>query len=186
MSTPPYRVAPGASARPRRSAFAAAVAFVALASLGAGACVSSSDYEAVAFACPSSDEFRWVSQVFERRCGTLDCHGSYARPFRVYGRTGLRKPGQDLVTNGPQATTSLEIDENRASACGLEPERMEAVLEGEADPLETLTLLRKPLLIEAHKGGRVLAEDSPGARCILSWLDGAVDAEACAEELAIP
>lgn len=186
MSTPPNRVSPSSSARPARAALAAAFALVALASLGAGACVGSSDYEAATFACPSSDEFRWVSQVFERRCGTLDCHGSYARPFRVYSRTGLRKPGQDLVTNGPQATTSLEIDENRASACGLEPERMEAVLEGEADPLETLTLVRKPLLIEAHKGGRVLAEDSPGARCILSWLDGAVDTAACAEELAIP
>jgi hypothetical protein len=173
-------------ARPGRTALTVAFVSVALASLGAGACVTSSDYEAAAFACPSSDEFRWVSQVFERRCGTLDCHGSYARPFRVYGRTGLRKPGQDLVTNGPQATTSLEIDENRASACGLEPERMEAVLEGEADPLETLTLVRKPLLIEAHKGGRVLADGSAGARCILSWLDGAVDTEACAEELVIP
>jgi hypothetical protein len=186
MSTVTKRVSTTRPSHARRGAYAAAFAVVALGTFAGGACVSSSDYEAAAFACPTSDEFRWVSQVFERRCGTLDCHGSYARPFRIYGRTGLRMPGQDLVTNGSQATTSLEIDENRASACGLEPERMEAVLEGEADPLETLTLVRKPLLIEAHKGGRVLAEGSAGARCILSWLDGVVDTEACAEELAIP
>ena len=42
--------------------------------------------------CPSLDGFRVVSQVLERRCGTIDCHGDGARPFRVYGRTGLRRP----------------------------------------------------------------------------------------------
>jgi len=44
------------------------------------------------------DAFVIVSEVVERRCGTLDCHGQPARPLRIYGNAGLRRPEPDLGT----------------------------------------------------------------------------------------
>ncbi|NUP11136.1 MAG: hypothetical protein HOW73_34255, partial [Polyangiaceae bacterium] len=48
------------------------------------------------------------------------------------------------------------------------------------------TLVRKPRLIEAHKGGLVWNEDSPGFVCLTTWIEGDVDEEACEAELEIP
>jgi hypothetical protein len=44
------------------------------------------------------DAFVIVSEVYERRCGTLDCHGQPSRPLRIYGNSGLRRPEPDLGT----------------------------------------------------------------------------------------
>ena len=44
------------------------------------------------------DPFVVVSEVLERRCGTLDCHGQPARPLRIYGNTGLRRPEPEAGT----------------------------------------------------------------------------------------
>ena len=33
-----------------------------------------------------------------------------------------------------------------------------------------LLFLRKPLKIERHKGGPAMAEDDPGYRCVVAWL----------------
>ncbi|MBK8258312.1 MAG: hypothetical protein IPK82_37295 [Polyangiaceae bacterium] len=46
------------------------------------------------------DAFIAVSEVLERRCGTLDCHGAIARPLRLYGNAGLRRPEPDLGSEG--------------------------------------------------------------------------------------
>ncbi|MEZ4297845.1 MAG: hypothetical protein R3B70_23010 [Polyangiaceae bacterium] len=46
----------------------------------------------------SDDAFVSVSEVLERRCATLDCHGAIARPLRLYGNAGLRRPEPDLGT----------------------------------------------------------------------------------------
>jgi hypothetical protein len=156
----------------------------------AAGCVSSDDAAPAAFDCPDSADFPLVSQVVERRCGTLDCHGDPSRPLRIYGRSGLRLDFQDPgnnpdVTGSETPTNALELEQNRASLCGLEPEKMAAVVSGDAPP-ETLTIVRKPRLTEAHKGGRVFVVDQPGDRCLLSWLEGDVDTDACVEELQIP
>jgi hypothetical protein len=45
-----------------------------------------------------TDPFVNVSEVVERRCATLDCHGQPARPLRLYGNAGLRRPEPDLGT----------------------------------------------------------------------------------------
>jgi hypothetical protein len=138
------------------------------------------------FSCPSDapDEWPVVSQVMERKCGTLDCHGARERPLRFYGRNGARlADSQEVGTD--DATTSAELEENRSSVCGLEPEKMHAVVE-DGEPIDTLTVVRKPLLIEAHKGGRVWQEDSPGFVCLKAWLEGSFDRDACEAELAIP
>lgn len=153
-----------------------------------GACVTAEEYAITKNNCPPEADFPIVSQVFERRCGTLDCHGQPARPFRVYGRLGLRKEegiGGGDVTGGAVETTEGEMRANRVSACGLEPERMANVIAGTL-PLTELTLVRKPRLLEAHKGGEVTPKGSEGYRCITSWIEGAVDHDACVAELQKP
>jgi hypothetical protein len=150
--------------------------------------------------CPSEIGFRIVSQVIERRCGTIDCHGDGSRPFRVYGRSGLRRPEteesylegypqgvyEEYITGGTEPTSDKEVADNRLSACGVEPEAMMAVVRGEEEP-DTLTLVRKPRLTEAHKGGKLWEADSTlGDKCLLSWIAGTVDAAACSGELKRP
>lgn len=156
--------------------------------LAVGACVTVEEYAITKNNCPSDNDFPIVSQVFERRCGTLDCHGQPQRPFRVYGRLGLRKEeglGGGDVSGGSVETTEGEMLANRVSACGLEPERMANVIAGDL-PVTELTLVRKPRLLEAHKGGEVTPKDSDGYRCITSWIQGAVDHDACVAELQKP
>lgn len=156
--------------------------------LAVGACVTADEYAITKNNCPSETDFPVVSQVFERRCGTLDCHGQPQRPFRVYGRLGLRKDeglGGGDVSGGMVETTEAEMLANRVSACGLEPERMANVIAG-ALPVTELTLVRKPRLLESHKGGEVTPKDSDGYRCLTSWIAGAVDHAACVAELQKP
>lgn len=151
-------------------------------------CLSESERGPAQFDCPPGPdpETGWpkVSQVLEQKCGTLDCHGDRSRPFRVMGRNGARLDVNDIV-GSTDGTSVAELRENRASACGLEPEQMSAVVAGEAE-LDSLTLCRKPRLIEAHKGGRVWLDDSPGYICLSSWIEGSVDEAACEAELLLP
>lgn len=158
--------------------------FPALLALFALACVTEEDKASVEFACPSEANWPVVSQSLERTCGTLDCHGDRSRPFRLFGRNGSRLDDGDVVGSN-DGTSPAELRENMASACGLEPEQMAAVVAGEAEP-ETLTLVRKPLLIEAHKGGRVWQTDAPGYQCLLSWIEGSVDLAVCNADLETP
>ena len=161
----------------------AACALVAL-GLSSGACfLASADQEPAELGCPSDASFPVVSQVLERRCGTLDCHGDPSRPLRLYGRNGTRLTDADRV--GIDPTTPAELEENRFSLCGLEPEKMSAVVAGEGD-VDDLTLTRKPRLIEAHKGGRVWLDDSVGYRCLSTWIEGDADVDACESELRFP
>jgi hypothetical protein len=147
--------------------------------------------------CPTDDPalFRPVSQVLELRCGTLDCHGHPARPLRLYGQYGLRRPeaeGSENVQNyaeyfpgGKEPTTDAELQDNIRSLCGLEPETMTRVVRGENEPGD-LTLTRKARLEEKHKGGRIWFKGTEGDRCLVSWLDGtiaAVGTGACEDEL---
>ncbi len=160
-----------------------ALGWAVLAALGTTSCLSDADIEPAQFDCPSAQNFEAVSQVLERRCGTLDCHGSSSRPLRMAGRNGYRLSEFNRV--GLDSTTPDEIEHNRQSVCGLEPERMSAVLAGDADPT-VLTVVRKPTLMEAHKGGRVWLDSTAGFKCFASWLEGAVDTDVCAADLQLP
>lgn len=155
----------------------------------ASGCVGESESLPLEDMCPASAGFEVVSQVIERRCGTLDCHGDGGRSLRIYGRTGLRQPRADAPpgyeTAGLVTTTPAEIKANYWSICGLEPETMNDVVKKEKEPGDLL-LLRKPRLVESHKGGQVLVDGSPGDRCISSWLAGTVDIAACDAELLLP
>ena len=188
-------------------------ASVALALAAPSGCLSEADLAVGQAFCPTrvivkdeasgntiSDTFRPVSQVLERRCGTIDCHGVAARPLRIYGQSGLRRPEAadsevvktgEYYTGGLVATTDAEIESNYLAACGLEPEIMDMVIAGKAE-VEELTLVRKPRLEEKHKGGRIWGSGSTqGDLCIKSWIEQSrtqqpINTEACRLELEKP
>jgi hypothetical protein len=153
--------------------------------------------------CPSepevtNDDLRAVSGVFEKRCGTLDCHGDIARPLKIYGQNGLRHftdveladpnvaVDAGTIPGGSAGTTDEELALNQRSICGVEPERTAAVLNGNLAP-EDLLILRKPLTVEDHKGAQLfIAKSDPGAVCIISWLNRAVDRTSCTEAVQAP
>ena len=129
---------------------------------------------------PDPAQFQqFVSPVLERRCATLDCHGQVGRPLRLYSANGLRLPNDAGLVPGIGATTSDETLANYRSVIGLEPEEMTRVLAG-IDPPRALLLLKKPLALEGHKGGAVIAPtNDPVELCIVSWLNGAIDVTNC-------
>lgn len=151
------------------------------------------------FACPTVpvEDFRYVSSVLERRCGSLDCHGDLARPLRIMGSNGLRlfTPEQfdspaaaqeaGVTPGGLEATTELELEQNRESLCGVEPELTEQVVIGNVDPTE-LMIIKKPSLRERHKGAQVFFKGGAGEACTASWLRGAVSIADCIEAVQSP
>lgn len=156
----------------------------------AGASCAPVDAEAVvSIQCPTDDPVAMepVSKVLERRCGTLDCHGSTFRPLRIFGQGGLRRPEspesfsqisdagkyEDYNSGLTIPTTDAEIRDNARSVCGLEPEKTAQVIDGE-DP-GILTFMRKPRLTEKHKGGRLWNQGDPGDLCMVKWLQGVPD-----------
>jgi hypothetical protein len=65
-------------------------------SLALTSCLGTRATEMAITACAPIDKpgspFPSVSEVMERRCGTLDCHGQPSRPLRIYSSIGLRLP----------------------------------------------------------------------------------------------
>jgi hypothetical protein len=125
------------------------------------------------FSCPDRQVFAlYVSPMMERRCGTLDCHGSDFRPMRLYGEIGLRHPAE-LNYAGGDATTPLELGQNYRAICSLEPEAVDEVAK---DPggqsVNRLLLVRKARGQEAHKGGKVFNPFDNSDLCVVGWLRG--------------
>jgi hypothetical protein len=138
---------------------------------------------------PGSFRGAGVSKVFEKRCGSLDCHGSLGRNMRIYSASGLRLPNDAGLKPGVGDTTIDETSANYLSIMSLEPELMNKVLDGQSDPGELL-ILRKPLEIEKHKGGPAIKKADVAEACITSWLkeDGVVltDKASCAKGAIFP
>jgi hypothetical protein len=134
---------------------------------------------------PDRASFAPVAQVFVRTCGTLDCHGTVARNFKIYGDIGLRASPSDrpsVLT----PTTNEEVDRTYASFVGLEPETLSAVVtSGGASP-ERLTFLRKARGTEHHKPGPIITQGDDRDVCFTSWLAGHTDAGACTRALSYP
>jgi hypothetical protein len=184
--------------RERRPALAAArvAGWLAAAAIAGGivatvACAGSPDPTAITeIFAPDYNQFKGagatatqagVSRLLEKRCGTLDCHGQVGRPLRIYGQYGLRyvDPTADVLDQpGLQPTTETEFVSNYQSVLGLQPEIMSLVVGGN-DPPEALLLIRKPELLERHKGGPVFVSGDSAYQCITSWLGGQVDLNAC-------
>ena len=150
--------------------------------------------------------FQPVSDVLEKRCGTLDCHGTSFRPLRIYGQLGLRLPvAQKDWTGKPEdyakyysgdgsiPTTADELLANYQSVIGLEPDLTTQVVEQKLLP-EALTFIRKPRLAEKHKGGKIWDQAKAGDLCLTAWITAGpafgdagkppdFNSQPCAEEL---
>src|SRR4051794_35171387 len=89
---------------------ARAIAFVAVvAAVVAVACSAAPDPNAhVASGDLDKASFKPVALMLGRRCGSIDCHGSRFRNFRLHGFGGLRAAATD--TPETPATTQQEAD----------------------------------------------------------------------------
>ena len=129
-----------------------------------------------------------VSPVFEKHCGSLDCHGATGRNLRIYSVNGLRLPNDAGLRTGAGDTSTAERIANYQSILGLEPERTEEVFAG-GDPYELL-VLKKPLAIESHKGGQPIRRGDDSETCIVSWLRASdqtpIDLNACTRAAIFP
>lgn len=123
-----------------------------------------------------------VSAMLVVRCGSLDCHGSKYRNYRLVGYGAGRL--EPATTPDGAKTTDAEITYNYGSTVGVEPETMREVAAAKGAGAEKLTLVRKARGEEAHKGERRIVPGDPADRCLLSWLSGATDTTACAAALA--
>jgi len=133
---------------------------------------------------PSGADFQPVSNVLVRRCGSLDCHGSKYRNMRLYGYGGARLDPA-ATPDRPGNTTAEEAELNRQAAVSVEPEVFRDVIAERGRAPERLTLYRKALRLEYHKGGRAIAPGSAADDCLRSWLVGAVDVARCAEAITV-
>ena len=131
-----------------------------------------------------------VQPVVERRCGSVDCHGTLPRGLRVYGKNSLRLANDAGAVVGSGDTTAEEARTTYQSILGLEPEKTDAFAAKSprtaADAYDLL-FLAKPLSLERHRPGASLKKGEPAERCMTSWLvgpNGAVDAAACTDALA--
>lgn len=141
---------------------------------------------------PSSNQFvnGGPGVLLENKCGTLDCHGSFARNMRLYGKEGLRiddrtDPSQPVPLPGSTETTLNELYADYHSVVGLEPEVMTQVTkDGGAQP-ERLTMIRKARGTEEHKGLQQWSVGDDSDVCITSWLAGTVNSDACNRAIAL-
>jgi hypothetical protein len=158
--------------RSRRDA-ARAIAAIALLAGAASAASCAKDLNArVSDQCPSKDVFEnSVSGYMERRCATLDCHGSPARPMRLFGQYGLRHLDETNYAGG-KPTTQKELDSNYAAVCGVEPEKMNDNVTNLGNSADQLLMIKKARGLEKHKGGKVVNEADHGDNCMLGWLRG--------------
>jgi hypothetical protein len=168
---------------PRFSLFGAALVAVALVGAALSSCIATGGTLCDgACSCPSEATFTLqapdggtappgasVSEYMARRCGTLDCHGSSERPMRLYGSLGLRNPtGTDVSGGNP--TTAAERALNYAAVCSIEPEATQAAVDDDGQSADQLLVVEKALGVEAHKGGQIVTQGSPGYNCIAGWL----------------
>lgn len=148
-------------------------AYLAL-SLGAGCAETAPEEE---LHLPSKSQFPLVLDALERRCGTLDCHGSPGRNLRLYSGSGLRLNPKDIPGNGQ--TTPEEYEASYWSVYGLEPEITSAVIGDDGADPERLALIRKARGTEAHKPGALVQVGDDTDVCLTSWLAGKASETAC-------
>lgn len=158
----------------RQRGAASAVAF-ALAGCG-GDVQDTTGVPGALLAVPARTGFEVVADAMQLHCGTLDCHGQTGRNMRLYGQYGLRLAPTDNPLD--QSTSNAEYDACYASIVGLEPETMSDVVLHRAQP-NALTMFRKARGIERHKGGQLVVQGDALDRCMVSWVTGTVDSDAC-------
>lgn len=131
---------------------------------------------------PSAQNFEWVVDALDYRCGSLDCHGSTYRNLRIYGFGALRlRVGDTPATLLPDdtGTSPGEVSATYDSIIALEPSIMRDVVQANGQGSDRLTFVRKGRGEEAHKGGQRIVQGDDADICVQSWLQGAVNVDAC-------
>jgi hypothetical protein len=132
-----------------------------------------------------------VSLFMEHRCGSLDCHGQFGRPLRIYSEWGLRLKANDDGSRNTAATTADEQKANYQAVIGLQPEELSACFTSKGANFSTLQLLKKPLNISGngirHKGGQILRAtlSDHGWQCLYGWASGTSYPDECAQASAV-
>lgn len=125
-------------------------------------------------------QFPPVANLLARRCGTIDCHGSTYRNFRVYGYGGTRLDAASGNTpETPQAVTAEESNATFDGLVSLEPEIMRDVVAAKGAGREKLTVLRKARGTEDHKGNQLWVTGDDADQCFASWLARTTDTAKC-------
>ncbi|MFO0643531.1 MAG: hypothetical protein U0183_30175 [Polyangiaceae bacterium] len=168
----------------RRNRIASAVVALALGALGVLVACSTPEQGRTSAATLDAASFGPVSGMLLARCGSLDCHGSRYRNYRLVGYGA----GRLDPTATPEDTvgTVAEVAYNFQSTLGVEPETMREVAAAKGAGADRLTLVRKGRGQEAHKGDQRIVPGDAADRCLLSWLAGATDTTACKDALVEP
>lgn len=126
----------------------------------------------------SRAQFDLVSPVLVKGCASLDCHGDAYRNYRLHGYGGRRLD----PTHRPDFpdTTLDEVQLNFEATLAIEPEIVARVADGDLEAVGELTLVRKARGAEDHDGEAPFEPGGDAERCLVSWLAGGVDADACA------
>jgi hypothetical protein len=141
-------------------------------------CSGPSNTETVSFTFPDSMQFTsLVSPALEIRCGTLDCHGSIYRNLRFFGKYGSRLSSKDAT--GLQDTTPDELQRNYESLVSLEPENLASIAAKHGQGFDKWMVVLKGTNAVFHKGGERMKKGDPTYTCLLSWVTGAADMNAC-------
>ena len=171
----------------RRHRRTSAVVALALGALGVLVACSTPEQGRTSAATLDAASFGPVSGMLLARCGSLDCHGSRYRNYRLVGNGAGRLDGPDAAST-PEDTeaTAAEVAYNFQSPLGVEPETMREVAAAKGAGADRLTLVRKGRGQEAHKGDQRIVPGDAADRCLLSWLAGATDTTACKDALVEP
>ena len=135
---------------------------------------------------PDRASFPPVADLLVHRCGSLDCHGKVERNLRLYGYDGLRLSPSARPGPPPNTTTSAEYDADYLAVVGLEPELLSQVIQQGGSNPQRLTLYRKALGLEDHKGPQLFFAGDDQDTCLRSWLASKTDAAACVRALKLP
>ena len=142
------------------------------------ACSGPKDGEVFVGNFPNEATFKPVSAALEARCGTLDCHGSFYRNMRVYGKDGIRAGRNDV--SGIQDTTDEEVQLNYDSVVSIEPEKFSDIVTKAGQGFDKWIVITKGSGTEHHKGGSRFVKGDATYVCVLSWVTGTVNMDACA------
>ncbi len=143
--------------------------------VAASACSSPPADDHVLYSAPARDVFPAVGDVLGSHCGSLDCHGHPARNMRIYAYNGLRIAD----VSGTGTTTDAEYDASYQSVIAIDPEALAFVVDEGGDRPERWIVVSKGRGSEAHKGHTAMVAGEPADLCVLSWVAGALDEEAC-------
>ncbi len=168
-----------------RAALLLKLSIVCLASLLSACDLSGDSYSSAlqTIEVPSRATFKGPALMMMRHCGTLDCHGSNYRNFRLYGKGG-RRLDPSHHPDAPE-TTAAELDADFDAVISVEPELMSSVIAQGGRYPGVLSITRKGRGEEAHKGGAPISKGDASDLCWTSWLKDDVDTAACAESVVV-